>query len=260
MLKFFRTIRKKLIEEDNIRKYLLYAVGEILLVVIGILIALQINTWNENRKRSDLEKYLLKELKNEVSENLFLINTDIATNTTGLEHSLVLMGKVVTNDLETNPKLTDSLIAGIYETSSFEPKSGVITDIINTGKLDVIKNDSLRILVSNWDFHIIDMMDDAKIRDDMLFNHLLPFLSRNYPLLNIHPYVEPYVESSEISKIWDSLSSDSKPDYNMLYSMETQGMLYNHAINQEYLLNALRIYKRYLEGMRALINEEIERA
>ncbi len=49
MLKFFRTIRKKLIEEDNIRKYLLYAIGEILLVVVGILIALQINNWNENK-------------------------------------------------------------------------------------------------------------------------------------------------------------------------------------------------------------------
>jgi len=49
MLKFFRTIRKKLIEEDNVRKYLLYAIGEILLVVIGILIALQVNNWNEAR-------------------------------------------------------------------------------------------------------------------------------------------------------------------------------------------------------------------
>jgi hypothetical protein len=47
MLKFFRTIRKKLIEEYNVRKYLLYAIGEILLVVIGILIALQVNNWND---------------------------------------------------------------------------------------------------------------------------------------------------------------------------------------------------------------------
>jgi len=55
MLKFFRTIRKKLIEEDNVRKYLLYAIGEILLVVIGILIALQVNNWNEERKLNLLE-------------------------------------------------------------------------------------------------------------------------------------------------------------------------------------------------------------
>lgn len=55
MLKFFHTIRKKLIEEDNTRKYLLYAIGEILLVVIGILIALQINNWNQERKERQRE-------------------------------------------------------------------------------------------------------------------------------------------------------------------------------------------------------------
>jgi len=59
MLRFFRTIRKKLIEQDNVRKYLLYAIGEILLVVIGILIALQVNNWNEQRKENKLsEEYI----------------------------------------------------------------------------------------------------------------------------------------------------------------------------------------------------------
>lgn len=50
MLKFFRIIRKNLIEQANVRKYLFYAIGEILLVVIGILIALQFNTWKEERQ------------------------------------------------------------------------------------------------------------------------------------------------------------------------------------------------------------------
>ena len=50
MIKFFRQIRKTLINQNNMGKYFKYAIGEILLVVIGILIALQINIWNEQKK------------------------------------------------------------------------------------------------------------------------------------------------------------------------------------------------------------------
>ena len=50
MITIFRRVRKKLIEQDNVRKYLFYAIGEILLVVAGILIALQVNNWNEAAK------------------------------------------------------------------------------------------------------------------------------------------------------------------------------------------------------------------
>ena len=59
MIRFFRHIRKKIIEQNKFRKYLLYAIGEILLVVIGILIALQVNTWNENRKIANEEQAIL---------------------------------------------------------------------------------------------------------------------------------------------------------------------------------------------------------
>ena len=53
MIKFFRQIRQKLLQENRFSKYLLYAIGEIILVVIGILIALQINNWNERRKTNE---------------------------------------------------------------------------------------------------------------------------------------------------------------------------------------------------------------
>lgn len=75
MLKFFRTLRKKLIEQDNVRKpasqagrYLKYAIGEIVLVVIGILIALQVNNWNENRKKLELSQQTIANLKAELEE------------------------------------------------------------------------------------------------------------------------------------------------------------------------------------------------
>jgi len=61
MIKFFRLIRKKLFTENKFRKYLIYAIGEIVLVVFGILIAIQINEWNRDRKlyQEELESYQL---------------------------------------------------------------------------------------------------------------------------------------------------------------------------------------------------------
>ena len=69
MLKFFRTIRRGLLAENRTTKYLLYAVGEIVLVVIGILIALQINNWNEDRKLRSQEHLILADLKSDLIES-----------------------------------------------------------------------------------------------------------------------------------------------------------------------------------------------
>tara|TARA_R110002124_G_scaffold149259_1_gene315312 strand:+ start:2432 stop:2827 length:396 start_codon:yes stop_codon:yes gene_type:complete len=84
MLRFFRQIRKKLMEQNKIRTYLLYAVGEILLVVIGILIALQINNWNEQRKEKQQEEIYLESLHQEMIQDTVRINRYIDQFTTSL--------------------------------------------------------------------------------------------------------------------------------------------------------------------------------
>ena len=70
MIKFFRQIRFKLMETGKTSRYFKYAIGEIILVVIGILIALQINNWNENRKEQAKERTYLnnlhRDLKNQI--------------------------------------------------------------------------------------------------------------------------------------------------------------------------------------------------
>jgi len=73
MIKFFRKIRQKMLIENKFSKYLLYAVGEILLVVIGILIALQINNWNEIQKGKMKATTILKEIRSDMVKDLDLI-------------------------------------------------------------------------------------------------------------------------------------------------------------------------------------------
>ncbi len=74
MIKFFRKIRQNLLMENKTSKYFKYAIGEIILVVIGILIALQINNWNENRIKTDEIESLMQVFENELDENIKACN------------------------------------------------------------------------------------------------------------------------------------------------------------------------------------------
>jgi hypothetical protein len=77
MITFLRRIRQNLINSNKLSKYLLYALGEIVLVMIGILLALQINTWNENRKLKAKTKDYLLLLKEDLNKERENVNTQI---------------------------------------------------------------------------------------------------------------------------------------------------------------------------------------
>ena len=70
MIQFFRKIRFNLMEKNKTGKYLKYAIGEIVLVVLGILIALQINNWNELNKERANEKIILNEIRDNLKFDL----------------------------------------------------------------------------------------------------------------------------------------------------------------------------------------------
>jgi hypothetical protein len=70
MIKFFRKIRQTMIKENRVSKYMLYAIGEIILVVIGILIALQINNWNEHRKETQRTQSIYNIIKNDLETDI----------------------------------------------------------------------------------------------------------------------------------------------------------------------------------------------
>ena len=89
MIKFFRKIRQKLLTENKFSKYLLYAIGEILLVVIGILIALQINNWNEKTKDNAKSVNYINRLIADISKDTTTINSELRQ---GLDHEKIYKG------------------------------------------------------------------------------------------------------------------------------------------------------------------------
>ena len=77
MISFFRKIRQKLLQQNRVTQYLAYAIGEIFLVVIGILIALQVNTWNESRKSRNFEQEILSLIDQNLSRDSSVIAAEL---------------------------------------------------------------------------------------------------------------------------------------------------------------------------------------
>jgi len=91
MIKFFRTIRQKLLFEGKIGTYLKYALGEIVLVVFGILIALQINNWNENNKQRKIEVKYLTEIRGNLKKDIADIDFNINFNQSKLQSNKIVL-------------------------------------------------------------------------------------------------------------------------------------------------------------------------
>jgi len=142
MIKFFRKIRQKMLSENKFSKYLIYAIGEIILVVIGILIALSINNWNENRKnRISESEYYCKLLA-----DFELDRQNIAELYKESQHKIETSKKLL---LDLNNKNRDkSFLVNNYlqalRTNAFSPSKVAMTDLVSSGKLNLLVNDSLK--------------------------------------------------------------------------------------------------------------------
>ena len=157
MLKFFRKIRKKLIEQDNVRKYLLYAIGEILLVVIGILIALQLNNWNQQRIELNKEEILLNNLKSELVENLTILERDIRRMNSlvmGLETLLQIMHD---GPGAMNSERIDTLLASTFYTPNWNPTSYILEEFKNSGGFSRLNDPELKNTLFEWESDLIVM-------------------------------------------------------------------------------------------------------
>jgi len=142
MIKFFRKIRQNLLSKGKTGRYFKYAFGEIVLVVIGILIALSINNWNENRKNKLTEsEYYCKLLA-----DFELDRQNIAVLYEESEHKIEISKRLL---LELNNRNKDkSYLLNYYlqglRTNAFVPSKVAMTDIVSSGKLNLLTNDSLK--------------------------------------------------------------------------------------------------------------------
>jgi uncharacterized membrane-anchored protein YhcB (DUF1043 family) len=215
MAKLFNNIRKKLVSEKpsatRTSNYLKYAIGEIVLVVIGILIALQINNWNEHRKNINQELKLLHSFKIGLEKDLSDIDSNIKTHTRGINSANLIL-----NLLKKNKSYNDSLAKHfsnatqpsffLNSTSAFETLKSKGIDLISNKKL---KNDLINVYDAQYTFFK---------KGEMQFLEEL-----NFGLRNIFPsrFEESYIfnlESDDFSgKIVPLNFENLKTDQEFLY-------------------------------------------
>jgi hypothetical protein len=159
MIKFFRKIRYDLMEKNKTGKYLKYAVGEILLVIIGILIAVSINGWNEDRKLKKAEQSILKDLKQEMIINLKALESAIEGNEISFQTAIEM--RALFRDRAAFDKMSDSLfyasIRKLDYNLTYDPQNGILNSIISSGQINQLSNKELKYLLAS----IKDLTTDA---------------------------------------------------------------------------------------------------
>jgi hypothetical protein len=189
MIKFFRKIRRNLLSKGKTGKYLKYAIGEIVLVVIGILIALSINNWNEYRKETNFEQKILKELKSDFSYNKSELNRNIIKATV-LAHncdSLLALFNLPKDEVDPGKFFNYTRKLGGY--STFNPSNGSLNSLISSGNLYIIKNDSLRLHLARWSGILEDVKEDEKRLIDFGDTRMNPIILE---------YLHPKSESANV--------------------------------------------------------------
>lgn len=143
MIKFFRHIRQRLLSENKFSKYLLYAIGEIILVVIGILIALQINNTNEAKKERSREVNYLRNLKSdlisEIENSEHFANYRFET----AKACTVLLNGEAPKTIEDVQEYTDTY-EQVFIWNVYVPNNNTFKELLSSGNLSLIKNHSIK--------------------------------------------------------------------------------------------------------------------
>ena len=143
MINFFRKTRKQLADDNKHLKYMRYAFGEIVLVVIGILIAIQINNWNEDRKERIIEREIYENLLTDINVDRITLKgrMTLAMNETKALHNLVHNAY---NIQKTTEEYINLLSPVLWNADNFILQDKTFDELVSSGKLGVIKDKALK--------------------------------------------------------------------------------------------------------------------
>ena len=235
MIKFFRNIRKKLASENKAAAYSRYAIGEIVLVVIGILIAVQISNWNEKRKDSYKETAILTDIHEEFIKNKLQLDSVVKTH----EDAFINCRKIIQLFPITSkpqPPVLDSLsyyLFWSYGGVTFNPSQSSIDALTSTSSFDIISNQNLRTLLISWNDLVKDYQEEERYSREYVSDQYDPYMSKHFD--------------------WNFNFNDPRNHFDMLQTLEFEFKIKNRYDLLDQILNTSGELQKLQESLEEII-------
>ena len=236
MIKFFRKIRQKLLTENKFSKYLIYAIGEIILVVIGILIALQVNNANEVRKSyRELDK-INQNLLQEFESNQKSLNTAINQLKWTKKGSLEVLSMIGISERELMTTNIDSIIEISLFWPTWKPTNFVLNELKSTGKLSLYENSKIKELLFEYERQS-EYVNDWNRRMEKSSQDIIDYIKNNASLRNVN-HNRIAIKKSDLDfnnvKLFSDIRFENQVDEKVLFSqfLETIYEETDNLINQ----------------------------
>jgi hypothetical protein len=229
-------------ETGKTGKYFKYAIGEIILVMVGILLALQVNNWNEDRKELSIESKTLKTLNAEFVRNENTLDS-LLVLLKGIDHSLSFVFENIQPKPDINLTSTelDSVLFQAFENPYWRRSEYTLRNLESTGKLSSLSNEKLKSVLYEWSLIATDIKDkdlDATVS----FNNLLNYYKENGSLRNLDAF------GSHISEGRSSLEYDH---FKFFSDIKFENII------DDYLVYTRQRISRYLKA-KIIINQIIQ--
>ena len=167
--------------ENKTGKYFKYAIGEIILVLIGILLALQVNNWNTSRAQKQKEQILLTSLNKEFKANKKQLDSVLSYHVRSKKSNAYLESRLPIKDVK--KENLDSLTYHLWNhtsTYTFKPSNGVTNSIMNSSSINIISNNELRQLLVGWNDLLLDYQEEEIHASNNYHTLLKPYEKKHF--------------------------------------------------------------------------------
>jgi len=182
MAKVFGKKRADLLRTKKLKQYFKYAIGEIILVVIGILIALGINNLNIQHQNKNQEKVILEQLLVEYEANLEEIENKIKMRNMimrSIEHLIFYADQGIENEHMDSISL---FLDRTHYDPTYDPANGVTNELLNSGRFYLIQNDELKNQLTSWSGVVSELTEQEQLTAKLIYEKYIPYMNENFDM------------------------------------------------------------------------------